>query len=330
MNDDARYTMKILITDDSRVNRRVLGKYVGEDEHDIVYATNGQEALQIYQETNPDLIIMDVEMPGISGYAVAKKLRAMRPSEDHWVPIIFLSARIDDESIERGIESGGDDYLVKPISATVLRAKIFAMQRIAKMRRRLLQVLDEFASVNDQLSQANKILEELSVKDPLTQLGNRRAFETMIAKECQGAKRTGGWLTVMMVDVDKFKQFNDMYGHQCGDKALQVVAKAMSQSLPRVTDFVARYGGEEFAVILPQTDVAGAKLVAERLRANISQSIIPISDEKTVTVTASIGIFATHQPDELVEENLIEKADIALYESKQNGRDRFTLYQNLH
>ena len=322
--------MKILITDDSRVNRRVLGKYVGEDEHDIVYATNGQEALQIYQESNPDLIIMDVEMPGLSGYAVAKKLREMRISDDHWVPIIFLSARIDDESIERGIESGGDDYLVKPISATVLRAKIFAMQRIANMRRRLLQVLDEFTVVNDQLSQANKILEEMSVKDPLTKLGNRRAFETMIAKECQAAKRTCGWLTVMMVDVDKFKQFNDMYGHQCGDTALQVVAQAMNESLPRVTDFVARYGGEEFAVILPQTDAEGAQLVAERLRANIAKSLIPISEEKTVSVTASIGIYATEHPEELIEKNIIEKADIALYESKQNGRDRYTVYQNKH
>lgn len=319
--------MRILITDDSRVNRRVLGKYVGEDEHDIVYATNGQEALQIYQESNPDLIIMDVEMPGLSGYAVAKKLREMRTSEDHWVPIIFLSARIDDESIEQGIESGGDDYLVKPISATVLRAKIFAMQRIANMRRRLLQVLGEFTVVNDQLSQANKILEELSVKDPLTKLGNRRAFETIISKECQAAKRTCGWLSVMMVDVDKFKQFNDMYGHQSGDTALQVVAQAMLDSLPRGTDFVARYGGEEFAVILPQTDAQGAQVVAERLRENIAKAVIPISEEKDVSVTASIGIFATEENEELYEKNIIEKADIALYESKQNGRDRYTLYQ---
>jgi diguanylate cyclase (GGDEF)-like protein len=320
--------MKILITDDSKVNRRVLGKYVGEDEHDIVYATNGQEALQIYQESNPDLIIMDVEMPGLSGYAVAKKLREMRPSEDHWVPIIFLSARIDDESIERGIESGGDDYLVKPISATVLRAKIFAMQRIANMRRRLMTVLKEFTTVNDQLIQANKILEELSVKDPLTKLGNRRAFETMIEKECQSARRTEGWLTVMMVDVDKFKQFNDKFGHQSGDKALEVVSKAMSESLPRVTDMVARYGGEEFAVILPQTDDMGAQIVAERLRKSISEALIPISDSKNVQVTASIGIYSTKQDEELSSDNMVEKADMALYQSKQDGRDRYTLYQN--
>ena len=321
--------MKILITDDSRVNRRVLGKYVGEDEHDIVYASNGQEALQVYQESNPDLIIMGVEMPGLSGYDVAKKLREIRTSEDHWVPIIFLSARIDDESIERGIESGGDDYLVKPISATVLRAKIFAMQRIANMRRRLLQVLEEFTIVNEQLSQANKILEELSINDPLTQLGNRRAFDTMISKECQAAKRTNGWLSIMMLDVDKFKNFNDMYGHQCGDKALKVVADAMRDSLPRVTDFVARYGGEEFAVILPQTDTKGAMIVAERLRENISKTVIPISDEKNVSVTASIGIYSTQNIEELSEETtIIEKADIALYESKKNGRDRYTLYQN--
>jgi diguanylate cyclase (GGDEF)-like protein len=322
--------MKVLIADDSKVNRRVLVKYVNPEEHEIILASDGDEAIDLYKEHSRDLdlIIMDVEMPKKDGYTAARIIRDLSDEEQEWIPIIFLSARIDDDSISKGIESGGDDYLSKPISPAVLHAKMYAMKRIAEMRERLFKMTAELQELNADLSVANQILEELSVKDALTNLGNRRAFDAFLKRECAGALRGQKYLSLIMVDVDKFKVFNDTYGHQVGDKCLQVVGRAMQQSLPRATDFVARYGGEEFGIILPLTDKSGAEQVAEKLRQKVEEVKVPLgTDDSFTKVTISLGIITTDNPDFLVPDKMIHSADEALYQSKENGRNQWTFYE---
>jgi diguanylate cyclase (GGDEF)-like protein len=305
---------KILIVDDSDTVRGFLASAVRTMKFEPLLADCGEQALELFAAERPDLVLLDVNMPGIDGYETARRIRAVAPEE--WVPIIFLSASEDDQDLQRAIECGGDDYLVKPVSAVVLNAKMRALQRLDQMRRKLIDLSNE-------LTAANQRLETLSHQDGLTGIANRRAFDFLIERQFLEAVRRREPFSVVLCDVDHFKAYNDRYGHLAGDDCLRQVAAALRLSCKRPTDIAARYGGEEFALLLPETPSAGAVHVAELAqRAIAGLAIAHDASPTSKIVTFSAGI-ASYQPErDKASRDLTARADEALYRAKQMGRNR--------
>jgi diguanylate cyclase (GGDEF)-like protein len=306
--------MKILIVEDSRSNLALLTRYVEQFGATPVTAETGQAAIEAFSSQQPDLVLLDVVLPDLDGFAVAKRIRTMEKVSE-WTPIIFLSSLGDDAHIEQGITAGGDDYLLKPVSEIVLGAKVRAMQRLVQMRASLL-------ALTRKLDAANQELIRISSSDGLTGIANRRFFDEAISIEWRRARRHSNSLAMLMCDVDFFKRFNDTYGHIAGDDCLRKVASAIRNNTERPSDIVARYGGEEFAVVLPETTVGGALMVAEKIRNAIRSLNIPHSESPSGRVTMSIGIAAAAPGFDNPPDDLINAADKALYRAKHEGRDR--------
>jgi diguanylate cyclase (GGDEF)-like protein len=306
--------MKILVVDDSSTIRAGLRVQLARMHHEVIEAENGEQAVDKWNRDRPDLVLIDVLMPVMDGYEAARRMRAI--GQDDWVPIIFLSSQEGDQDLERAIEAGGDDYLVKPVSAVVLGAKIRAMHRLEIMRKRLLEVSRELAASNRQL-------EMLSRQDGLTALANRRYFDASLTTEMRRATRAAEPISLILIDIDYFKRYNDTYGHQAGDECLKRVAGCLQAVCQRAADLPARYGGEEFALILPNTTPEGARLVAGSLAAAIAALAIPHEgSEIAKVITLSQGLATSMPGHELSTEDLIEKADHALYRAKDLGRNR--------
>lgn len=299
--------MKILLVEDSATLRHAMCGYIRAAKHEPIVAKSGEEALQIVDNVQVDMVIMDVEMPGLDGFETTRLIREWL--DERWIPIIFVSGRSEDRSLQEGIEAGGDDYLIKPISQVILRAKIRAMERITTMR--------------DQLNALNRDLVNISQRDGLTNLYNRRTFDEKADAQWRVTTRTRQPLSVLLVDIDHFKQFNDFYGHQAGDVCIKSVAQALTDSLNRPSDLLARYGGEEFIILLPDTPASGAVHVGENLRKAVEA--LGISHQRSATsswVTVSIGISVSNRFSGNSLSNLIRLADQALYQSKDHGRNR--------
>ncbi|HMT79269.1 MAG TPA: diguanylate cyclase [Azonexus sp.] len=306
--------MKILVVEDSRANRLLLTQHVERFGAIALPAETGEAALAVFAHQRPDMVLLDVVLPDIDGFVVAQRIRAMEKQGD-WTPIIFLSSLGDDASIEAGIAAGGDDYLLKPVSEIVLGAKIRAMQRLVLMRTSLL-------ALTQKLDAANKELVRISSSDGLTGVANRRFFDETIALEWRRARRHSNSIAMLMCDVDYFKLFNDTYGHQAGDDCLRKVATAISLNTERPSDLVARYGGEEFVVVLPETTIGGALMVAEKIRQAIRELNIAHESSPGGRVTMSIGIASAAPGFDNPPDDLIHAADKALYRAKREGRDR--------
>jgi diguanylate cyclase (GGDEF)-like protein len=305
---------KILIIDDSATILAVLAGAVRAMKLEPLVAESGEQGLEIFATQQPSLVLLDVNMPGIDGYETARRIRAVRPEE--WVPIIFLSASEDDQDLERAIECGGDDYLVKPVSVVVLGAKIRALQRLDQMRRKVLEISNE-------LSAANLRLETLSQQDGLTGIANRRAFDFLMDRHFLTAVRRRDALSVVLCDIDHFKAYNDHYGHVGGDECLRQVAAALARSCKRAIDVAARYGGEEFALLLPDTPAAGALHVAQAARHELAALALPHAGSPTSSVvTFSAGIATFSAEVDKASSDLTRRADEALYRAKHLGRDR--------
>ena len=310
--------MKILVVDDSPTIRAALKGLLERMGHTVVEANDGKEALQIYRHDRPGLVLIDVVMPIMDGYESARRMRETKA--DEWVPIIFLSSKEADQDLDRAIEAGGDDYLVKPVSFVVLNAKIRALQRLESMRTKQLEMSRDLAS-------ANRELEKLSRQDGLTGIANRRYFDSYLVTEVRRGARERQPLSLILSDVDHFKAFNDCYGHQAGDDCLRRVAAALSSAGRRPADLAARYGGEEFAMVLPGTALEGAVDVAQAVSRVIDGLAIPHArsavDQK---VTLSQGIVSLTLEKETSSEDLIQRADQALYMAKQQGRNRYIVF----
>lgn len=309
--------MKILVVEDSATLRYAMDSYIRDAGHETIIAENGEKAVQIVDQLHVDMVIMDVEMPGLNGFETTRLIR--EGLGEHWIPIIFVTGLADEDSLEEGIGVGGDDYLIKPVSKTILHAKIKAMERIAKMR-------TELHKLNDKLT-------TLSQRDSLTHLYNRRTFEEKSNEAWKHAARTKKPLSILLFDVDFFKRYNDTYGHLAGDDCLKQVALTIEECFQRPGDVVARYGGEEFIVLLPNTDIDGATHLAELLRCAIENLQIEHRQSPDYQcVTMSIGGCTLKYTTGASLEQLIDLADKALYESKENGRNRAHIgtYRNLY
>lgn len=301
--------MKILVADDSKTSLAILTASLNELGHEVIAATSGEQAIELFKNDRPDLIILDVFMNGMDGFECASQLRAI--NSDEWIPIIFLSAEEDEASLAKGIDAGGDDYLTKPFSKIILAAKIKAMQRLADMRKKLFEVTNQLAL--------------LSVTDPLTGLYNLRQFNQSIKEKISEAGRRQDQVALLSLDLDKFKAVNDTQGHQMGDLLLEHVAQRL-KSVIRVNDFVARVGGDEFAIMINSfRDLKDVENFALKLVRHLSEPY-QLNSHKT-TIGVSVGI-AVYPEQALTPDELIGKADIALYRAKTSGQNQVVFYSD--
>ncbi|MBI5919733.1 MAG: diguanylate cyclase [Nitrosomonadales bacterium] len=307
--------MKVLVVEDSKVVLKGLCNYL--ERMGIakpLTAETGLAAIEVYSRERPDIILLDAMLPDIEGFDVAQRIRAMERQDD-WTAIIFLTSMSKDEDLAHGIAAGGDDYLMKPVSEVVLKSKIKAMQRLVEMQRKLVDT-------THQLNAANKELQRLSTTDGLTGIANRRLFDELMSREWRRCLRAKKPMSLVMVDVDFFKLYNDTYGHQAGDACLKAVAAQMARSAPRASDVAARYGGEEFALILGNTEIDGAIWVANHIRQNIAELGLVHKKSSFGHVTVSCGVASLIPGEKMTPKALIAAADQALYLAKEKGRNR--------
>jgi diguanylate cyclase (GGDEF)-like protein len=290
----------ILIVDDVASNIAILHEFL-QDEYKIKAAKSAKEALKVLQgDDKIDLILLDVEMPEMNGYELCKILK--NDSLTNSIPVIFVTARAEIKDEEYGFNIGAVDYIVKPFHPSIVKMRV---------------------KTHIQLKLKSDMLEEISMYDGLTNIFNRRYFDEHYKKFHKEALRENKTLGILMLDVDFFKLYNDNYGHGKGDECLSKIAKALKKTLKRPNDFVARYGGEEFAVILPACDEEGLKNISEELiqsvvSLGITHKFSTINDK----VTISIGAVLLNKNKEITQEVLLKKADEALYEAKEQGRNR--------
>jgi diguanylate cyclase (GGDEF)-like protein len=306
--------LKVLVVDDSKVTMKALCGYL--ERMGIsrpLTAETGKKAIEIFQRTRPDIVLLDAILPDIDGFDVARELRALEKG-DEWAAIIFLTSMAKDEDLAHGIEVGGDDYLMKPLSEVVLRAKMRAMRRLVEMQRSLV-------SVTRKLNAANKELQRLATTDGLTAIANRRMFDELARREWRRCMRMKQPMSLVMVDVDHFKAYNDTYGHQAGDECLKAVAAQVARAAPRASDLAARYGGEEFVLVLGDTTIDGAGWVANNIRQHVSDLRIPHAASPARHVTISCGVATLFPYDGLPLEALLKAADNAMYQAKMQGRN---------
>lgn len=306
--------MKILVVEDASATLLIVTKFIERFGAKPIAVSNGEEAISAFRHQQPDMVLLDAQLPDIDGFSVARQMRALE-KPGAWTPIIFLSGMTSDKDLEKGIAAGGDDYLYKPVSEAVLCAKIRAMQRIIQMRTSLVVLARE-------LDAANQELKRLSASDGLTGIANRRFFDEYFSREWRRARRGSGEISILMCDVDHFKAYNDTYGHQAGDDCLRQVAHKIRDSMERAADLAARYGGEEFVVLLPDTPIAGASMVAEKIRQAVHALALVHSGSAHHHITLSIGVAAMSADNINTPQTLIEAADRALYQAKDAGRNR--------
>ena len=288
----------ILITDDGKTNLDILSGILSPF-YNILVARNGRRALELARENKPDLILLDVLMPEMSGFEVIAKLKESDVTSR--IPVIFITGLTSTDNEEKGFFLGAVDYITKPFNKAIVKARVNTHIRII-----------------DQM----RTIEQIGLIDPLTKIANRRGFEKRLDAEWGRASRTKIPLSVLMMDVDLFKNYNDAYGHQQGDVVLKTFADVSAQTLMRPSDFIARWGGEEFVILLPGTDSDGAMEVAERIRKNIEGMTITTEEDEQTKITVSIGIHTLIPGTDSSAENLIKKADRALYTAKNTGRNR--------
>ncbi len=290
----------ILVVDDQPANIMILGETLKSD-YQIKMATSGLKAIEIASSENPpDLILLDIIMPGIDGYEVCKQLKNNHKTKK--IPIIFITAKDQEEDETKGLDYGAVDYITKPFSLPIVKARIKTHLELKKHR---------------------DILEDLSTLDGLTGIPNRRKFDEYLEMEWKRAVRESYPLSLIMIDIDCFKLFNDNYGHDKGDECLKKVANNLKITARRPADFIARYGGEEFASILPNTSIEKATEFAELLRSNIEKlnvphAFSPINDKVTISLGSATIIPTIEKSYDL----LIKSADKALYKAKSNGKNK--------
>lgn len=310
----------LVVEDQASVRAALVGELKHAGVSDVMEAASGDVALQLFKLRRPDLVLLDIRLSDHNdGYWVAQQMREAEPGG--WTPIIFLSGLDSDLDVWRGIEAGGDDYLVKPVKPIVLVAKLRAMRRLLDMRRRLV-------TMSEELHLANQRLNEMVEVDPLTGLVNRRGFDRILHSEILAARRDGLPLTLMLCDLDHFKRFNDTVGHVQGDACLREVGRILKEVCVRPRDAAARYGGEEFALILPNTPRSGAMTFARALGSLMDRRAIAHPDSPLgESLTLSGGITTCVPDDSTSAEGMLMRADEALYAAKAQGRARFFSFE---
>ncbi len=303
-------TRKLLVVDDDPAVRDWAEQTLAAAGYATLGCDDGQRALGLVRDERPDLVLMDVEMPGLGGREVCRIIKGS-PSFG-FLPVILMTASADVQGKVEGLELGADDYLVKPLNPLELVARVKSMLRLKELQ-------DELQQANERLKRMNEHLQTLSTTDPLMGISNRIFFEKRIAYEFQRAVRYRKPLALLVLDLDLFKRINDTHGHPFGDQVLRAVAGLLTASIRQV-DIAARYGGEELVVALPETGLEQAGLVAERIRQAIEHNEVFGAGQR-VRVTVSIGAAVCPAPGVQSVADLLQAADEALYRAKRDGRN---------
>lgn len=294
----------ILVVDDVPDNITLLGFNLEDDGHTVIAANSGTQCLEIVAQEKPDIILLDIMMPGMSGI---ETLQALKHKESSYrnIPVIMISANDSEDSIVEALDLGAHDYVGKPCIYPILAARMRSALRLSTAQKKL--------------KASNQALEKLASTDSLTGAYNRRQFLTLSNAELAKSGRFQRPLSMIMLDADFFKQVNDHYGHAMGDLALKHIIDTCHH-VTRESDIVGRLGGEEFAVCCPETDIDGARGLAERLRAAIAADIIE-REQQQCQLTVSLGVATLTDKSTSIEQ-LLSLADEALYRSKHQGRNR--------
>ncbi len=309
----------ILIIDDTPENLTVLRQILAEHGYRVRPALSGEIALKTIQADLPDLILLDIVMPGMDGYEVCASLKAEEASRD--IPVIFISALNDTEDKVRAFSEGGVDFISKPFNAKEVMARVNTHLTLRSQQKELTKQNEQLIKKNSLINEQKEKLKMLAAKDFLTGLSNRRDFLEKAQQEEKRYTRSKRSFTFIMLDIDHFKNVNDTYGHDCGDTVLVGVAKTLEQSL-RDQDMVARWGGEEFICLLPETELDGARHVAEKIRKSVAANGHKCSSgDIGVTVTLGVSIYSGNYSLE----ECIGHADIALFAGKKQGRNQVAI-----
>ena len=274
----------------------------------VVSVENGQKALELFNDKFFPIVLTDWMMPEMDGLELCRAIR--KNTYPGYVFIILLTAKDSKDDIIRGLGAGADDYLTKPFSHAELIARLNTGKRVLELER--------------SLKDANEEIRILSITDPLTGTYNRGYMTERLPQEIKRARRYSRVLSIILCDIDHFKKVNDTYGHLVGDRVLKDFAQCIRHSIRQDVDWTARYGGEEFLIVLPETDVNGGSVMAERLKSELSQRVTETQGKK-ISITASFGVtgFGPDTPDEMISpEAMISKADKYLYQAKREGRNR--------
>jgi diguanylate cyclase (GGDEF)-like protein len=264
---------------------------------------------------------MDLTMPEIDGITAIRHIRAVPALRD--IPIIVVTGRVEPENLKKAFDAGAMDYITKPMHEVELFARVRSALKLKQEIDQRKAREHELVQTMKQLETANQLLQRVSATDSLTGVANRRQLDSVLDLEWSRASRGRTWLSLLLVDIDHFKQYNDRYGHQAGDACLKTIAEILTSAVHRPEDLVARYGGEEFAVILPGTDLDGACLVAERLRARVeSVEIAHAASTVSDHLTISVGVATMLPRRDDGAATLVAAADQALYQAKHEGRNR--------
>jgi diguanylate cyclase (GGDEF)-like protein len=321
--------MSILVVDDSNVSRLLLqrllerggfGPTIGAVSAEESYAILGLDGGEA--RTDVELVLMDVELPGVRGYEACRRLRA----EDRLrhVPVLMVTANLGPEHVQEAFNSGARDYIGKPVQEVELLARVgaaLALKREMDVRR---EREHELLVLKRQLEEANAGLQRLSTEDALTGLANRRAFDQRLSIEWQRACDAESEVSVLLLDVDQFKDYNDRFGHPKGDILLKHIAHALANCVHRPADLVARYGGEEFVALLPATPCSGALLLGEKMRLAVERLGAPRGSHQPTgpVVTISIGAATVRASKGTNPTEIVAFADAALYRAKASGRNQ--------
>jgi diguanylate cyclase (GGDEF)-like protein len=303
----------ILIVDDNPTNLSVLSHALKDAGFKSRVAMDGETAIEQVIEEPPELILLDIQMPGLDGFETCARLKANPNTQE--IPVIFITASADLSNKLKGLSAGAVDYITKPFQ----HEEVIARVKVHLTLRFLTRKVQEQAIA---LQNANQELNRLANLDGLTEVANRRCFDEYLEREWKRQAREQQNLSLILCDIDYFKRYNDYYGHQAGDACLQQVAQSIKATLQRPADLVARYGGEEFAIILPNTPPEGALHVAELIRSNVKQlQIVHAQSQVSAYVTLSLGITSQIPNPKLAMDSLINLADKALYIAKEKGRN---------
>jgi two-component system chemotaxis family response regulator WspR len=315
------YRISVFLVDDQPMIAEAVRRSLVEEDLDFHYCQDPTEAVKVATELKPTIILQDLVMPEIDGLTMVKFYRANPVLSQ--VPIIVLSTKEEPEIKSRAFEYGANDYIVKLPDRMELVARIRYHSQAYINQKQRDEAFQALVKSQRELAEANAILQKLSSLDGLTGIPNRRRFDEVLKAEWQRAMRHATSLSLIMLDIDFFKLYNDTYGHQGGDDCLRQVAAVLEMTAHRETDMVARYGGEEFAAILPETGSKGAFEVAEAMRANIEKENIPHESSRVADyVSISVGV-ATWVPErDSRPEDIVELADKALYRAKEGGRNQ--------
>ena len=318
----------ILIVDDDVTTVLILSRFWQKEGYRPISVHDGNDALKVCEEELPDIILMDAIMPQMDGFSCCKLLQEKYTS--YCPPILMTTGLNDSESVDHAFAVGATDYVTKPFHWAVLRQRVRRTLKAHQDHRQLQEALEKERMLHQELRLANKELRRLATLDGLTEIANRRIFDERLENEWKRLRREQAELSLILMDIDCFKAYNDTYGHLSGDQCLYEVAQIMQRLARRPADLAARYGGEEFALILPNTHQQGAISLAERMRQNLKEKALAHT-ASTVRpwVTVSIGI-ATMIPTYEKPSMIIDRADKALYCAKEEGRDRLVTDSQTH